>query len=51
MRKLYNTIVILLVVAAAVACGWEDPLAGLAGPAHEVVKQKTRGFTLAATLK
>ena len=46
MRKIYNTIVILLVVAAAVACGWEDPLAGLAGPEHEVIKPKTRGFTV-----
>lgn len=46
MRKIYNAIVILLVVAAAVACGWEDPLAGLAGPEHEVIKPKTRGFTV-----
>ena len=44
MRKIYNTIVVLLVFIAAVACGWEDPLAGLAGPEHEVIKPKTRGF-------
>lgn len=44
MRKLYNTIVIVLTVAIAVACGWEDPLAGLAGPEHVVIKPKTRGF-------
>ena len=46
MRKIYNTIVVLLVFIAAVACGWEDPLAGLAGPEHEVIKPKTRGFTV-----
>lgn len=46
MRKIYNTIVILLILATAVACGWQDPLAGLAGPEHEVIKPKTRGFTV-----
>ena len=46
MKKIYNTIVILFAVAMAVACGWEDPLAGLAGPEHEVIKPKTRGFTV-----
>lgn len=46
MRKIYNTIIVLLAVLAAVACGWQDPLAGLAGPEHEVIKPKTRGFTV-----
>lgn len=29
-----------------ISCGWEDPLAGLAGPEHEVIKPKSRGFTV-----
>jgi len=35
-----------LLLAAFTSCGWEDPLAGLAGPEHEVIKPKTRGFTV-----
>ena len=36
---------LLWLLGSAVSCGWEDPLAGLVGPEHEVIKPKTRGFT------
>ena len=39
-------ILLLLTISLGVitSCGWEDPLAGLAGPEHEVIK--TNGFTV-----
>lgn len=35
-----------LLFAVFTSCGWEDPLAGLAGPEHVVIKPKTRGITV-----
>jgi len=43
--KLFNMALLLGILGLSASCGWEDPLAGLAGPEHEVIKPKTRGFT------
>ena len=42
MKRIY--ILLMLSVGLFASCGWEDPLAGLAGPEHEVIPPKTRGF-------
>ena len=44
MKRIY--ILLILALVAFASCGWEDPLAGLAGPEHEVIPPKTRGFTV-----
>ena len=44
MKRIY--ILLILALGVFASCGWEDPLAGLAGPEHEVIPPKTRGFTV-----
>ena len=46
MKTINISTVLLAAVLALASCGWEDPLAGLAGPEHEVIKPKARGFTV-----